>query len=403
MAQPRIFIRLYNDTEQVSWALDRGEGEPDYASGTLLEASVQAAGKHTIVLVPGTDVLLVEAEFPSRNRQRILNGLPYMLEDDLIDDIDDQHFAIGAFGEENKLYAAIVSRSMMDEWMSRLREAHVQPHVMLPDMMALPHVPGQWTLLAQDHGVLVRTGAQSGCVVDKQNAALLLGMMLDKQELLKTSAFTLVDAGVDIEDLDSLEVEIDNAALDGPVFSAFVHGYHKDNMINLLQGDYSRSEKLGRFLRPWRVAACFLAGWFVVSVASLAVEKQMLSQSVQSLEAEMVQVYKKAFPNARNVPRPRFLMEQKLKQLRGAANSGDDEGFLQLLAAISGPVSSESKLELLRVTFKDSQLSLALNIPSIQRLESLKDNLSEKVQVEIISASQRNNVVEARLRITGKT
>ena len=56
---------------------------------------MRAAGRRVCVLVPGTDVLLAEPEFPVKAGAKLQQVVPYALEEQLAEDIDDLHFAIG--------------------------------------------------------------------------------------------------------------------------------------------------------------------------------------------------------------------------------------------------------------------------------------------------------------------
>ena len=101
-----LFIRLdHNPSVEAAWVrvsessvkadslLNEKTLEP--AQGSLEQAALEAAGCRVIVLVPGVDVVLTSAVVPSRNRQRIMSAIPYMLEDQLAEDVDSLHFAIG--------------------------------------------------------------------------------------------------------------------------------------------------------------------------------------------------------------------------------------------------------------------------------------------------------------------
>jgi general secretion pathway protein L len=80
-----------------SWVVVDSHGAPIEApsSGKLEGAVAAAAGRHVCVLVPGTDVLLLEPELPAKVGTKLAQIVPYALEEQLADDIDDLHFAIG--------------------------------------------------------------------------------------------------------------------------------------------------------------------------------------------------------------------------------------------------------------------------------------------------------------------
>ena len=71
------------------------------------------------VLVPGTDVLLAEPELPAKAGAKLQQIVPYALEEQLAEDIDDLHFAIGKrAGDSSTTPVAVVALSLMDEWTS---------------------------------------------------------------------------------------------------------------------------------------------------------------------------------------------------------------------------------------------------------------------------------------------
>ncbi len=80
-------------------------------SGPLEQAAQRAAGRHVCVLVPGTDVLLTEPELPAKAGAKLQQIVPYALEEQLAEDIDDLHFAIGKrSGDAPTTPVAVVAR-----------------------------------------------------------------------------------------------------------------------------------------------------------------------------------------------------------------------------------------------------------------------------------------------------
>ena len=63
--------------------------------GSLHSAAGEGAGQRVVVLVPGTECLLTGVHIPGRNRQKLLRAVPYALEDQLSDEVENLHFALG--------------------------------------------------------------------------------------------------------------------------------------------------------------------------------------------------------------------------------------------------------------------------------------------------------------------
>ena len=93
-----LLLRLPRAPEQgATWLIVDARGAPTGPpqGGPLALAAPRAAGRRVAVLVPGTDVLLAEPDVPVKAGAKLHQLVPYALEEQLADDIDDLHFAIG--------------------------------------------------------------------------------------------------------------------------------------------------------------------------------------------------------------------------------------------------------------------------------------------------------------------
>ena len=114
-----LLIRLAHGPEaSASWVVIDARGVPAgiAQSGPLMLAAPRTAGRRVCVLVPGADVLLAEPEVPARAGAKLQQLVPYALEEQLADDIDDLHFAIGKRAtESSRTPVAVVARALMNE------------------------------------------------------------------------------------------------------------------------------------------------------------------------------------------------------------------------------------------------------------------------------------------------
>ena len=406
----RLFIRIAgDDTATVQWLVVDSAGNASPPRQDLLQdVAAQAPGHEVVVLVPTTRILLTSAAVPSRNRQRIAEAIPYVLEEQLVSDVEDLHFALGQRGEDGRVNVAVVDQGDMAGWLDALQQANIRPDALVPDVLAVPLDEEAWTLVKERAVSLLRSGVQSGYAFDTENIAVLL------PAAFKTAATALparlhVVCGDDADDrLPELPIGVEAQTGDAPssVLNLLARGYDSHSSINLLQGAYSRQEQIGKLWRPWRPAAAMLLVWLVLQAAMTVTEYVQLKQQEQALRQQVEQTFRQAFPDARNVHissvKPR--MEQQLRQLR-SGDSGAHTGFLGLLAEIGTHLASDDSLQLQRLSFNDGQLDLAIQISDLQRLDDLKRTLSANTDysVNIQSASARATGVEARLQIRQKS
>jgi general secretion pathway protein L len=93
----RLYLRLAEAPEgPVSW-LDAGAASDGAVhTGTLMQAAAAASAHQVSVLVPAADVLCTEVDVPVRSSSnRLAQIVPYALEEQLVGDLEQQHFAIG--------------------------------------------------------------------------------------------------------------------------------------------------------------------------------------------------------------------------------------------------------------------------------------------------------------------
>src|SRR5688572_13130693 len=93
-----LLIRLARDPERdPTWLVadEVGRVAMPMRTGPLREAAPLAAGRRVCALVPGTDVLVTEADVPVKSGAKLHQVVPYALEEQLAEDIEALHFAVG--------------------------------------------------------------------------------------------------------------------------------------------------------------------------------------------------------------------------------------------------------------------------------------------------------------------
>ncbi|MEW6353103.1 MAG: type II secretion system protein GspL [Pseudomonadota bacterium] len=401
----KLFIRLgASDDAPASWVRYSASGQPlgAVAHGALADAAASAAGCRVIVFAPGGDVLLTRVAIPSQNRARIAQALPFVLEEQLACDVEDLHFAVGRRNADKQINAAVVARTRMERWLGALREAGIQPDVLTPETLGVPLTPDAWTvLILPERGALVRNGAQSGLAADLISLELMLTSLLGAAESAKPARIQILHYGSDAPRLSGeLGVEVIGKAVTEEPLLLLARGFDEQDAVNLMQGDYSRREQLGKLWRPWRAAAALLGAWLILQGGMTAHEIYRLSRENQALQQQIQRVYLQTFPESRKVVNPRVQMQRQLDALRGAGQG--DQGFLELLARSGAPFKDTPNLDLRTVSYKDGQLNVDLEIKDLQALDQLKQRLAAQLNVDIQSATSQEDKVQSRLQIQAK-
>jgi len=96
--------------DRVMWALadDAGDLVTVPEEGCWEDAAEEVEGRRAVVILPGDDVLLAEATIPGGSQSRAQQAVSFVLEDQVADDIDELHFALGAKGKDDTYPVAII-------------------------------------------------------------------------------------------------------------------------------------------------------------------------------------------------------------------------------------------------------------------------------------------------------
>lgn len=408
----RIVIRLAEPHApyEASWLIaddTQGERPAVIKTGSLAEAAAACEGTRASVLVPASRVFLAAVAMPASNQRRILSAIPYVLEEQLTQDVDELHFCVAKRNAQGKVATAVVAHSQMLQWQQQLQALGVQVDLLTSEVFALPYQADTWTLLLEDQTALLRTGQETGLSADSDNIDVVLQLTWEATGEHKPQRVVVYDARLQSTSeitLPDSEVEIEQHLLHEPAIVVMQQALPAANFsLNLLQGSYSRKEQLGKLWRPWIPVAALAAVLFVVNVSLNLVESIRMENRAAELQQEIERLYLEAFPGAR-VQTEQGMIESetknRLSQLRGGGG-GAQSDFVTLLGAVGERFKQTPGLVLERVSYRLGKLDVAITIGDLQALDALKQQLVEGKQlaVEIQSASSREGKVEARLQI----
>lgn len=414
-----IFIRLQQRGS--SWRVDEAGG----ASGSGDEGEIEQAAPHcrsrqVVLLVPVADAPLFQITLPTRNRARMAQAVPYMLEDQLSDDVDALHFALGRPDADGRVTVAVVAHAQMDAWLAQLGEHGIRPQRIVPDVLALPLSSGNWSGLLEPGQLLLRQGPQQGVVIDSDNLGMLLPLALEEAGDTLPEQLQLLDCDTeetsptaDTDDhrgndgrpdrLPPLEISVEWQPCGGTPLHHLTAGYDRNTAIDLLQGSYSPNEQGNRLWRTWRVAAAMAALLLVVSLLETALENHRMAGRELALRQSITQLFRDTFPKETSIVDPRIQMQNNLDALR--SGSGQSEGdFLKLLSLTGTPLTADRSIKVTTARFKQDRLDLELELTDLQKLDKLKGQLEKQgLQVKIRNARSREGKVEGRLEIRAAT
>lgn len=395
----RLIVRLGSDTDQLRWVLLAADGRAEGPVGTGTPGQLPALNRPIVALAPTADVSLLNARIPPLSRQRAVRAVPFALEDQLVEDVDDLHFCLGRRNSEGELAVAVVANDRMQAWLDAFAEAGLEVEQIYPEVLALPYTPGAWTVLIENDAFLLRTGLQEGFGGEFDNLPVLLASALQDagdDQPLKLIVYSAKEAP-EFDVPASLPVERHDEA-DATRFLA--QNLRDQDAIGLRIGPYGRRRGWSVQWRRWRVAAVLLGAWILADTGSALLQQWQLSRQLADVEAAMVQTYRQAFPDGGQLSmyNPRQQMETRLAALR---RGGSDSGFLRLLQAAGPLLAADADVQIISLTYRNNGLDLEISASNLQGIDQLKQRLGSApgLGVEVVSARAEGERAQGKLRL----
>jgi len=360
-----------------------------------------ARDAQVIVAVPAAAVLLTTVAVNLRNRRKLQQALPYLLEDQLLREVEAYHFAIGPV-RQGRLSVAVVARERMDAWMDWLRAADLQAAHLLPETLLLPFQEDRWTLLIQPQMTWVRTGECSGFACDTDNLELMLtraaaaarpvriachlAPTLDQAVVLARLHSALPDLEIEVRVTPDVDLLLAQSLEALPALDLGQQSY-------ALGGGWQQAQR-------WRWPAILAGVWLTLLTGRQIYDQTLLGREDALLQAKALQLYRSAFPQDQRIIDPRAQMQQHLHELQ--ARQGQ-EGFLKLLGEAAPVLAAMPGFQLRGLQYHEGVLEIDLQTTSIQALEQAKTRLAASpVMLEVVSVAAQGPLIQGRVHVRSR-
>ena len=404
-----LYIRLGSQAQdEISWLIFNTFEQEIIASGALTNAQQlseltdKAQQRLVKVFVPGSDVLLKRLVVPTKSQRAMRSAVPYMLEDELAQDVDELFFAYANITNDNSDYncfVAITQRSQMLLWQSWLADANISTKILQPDVLAMPYVENEWSMIAlhpdkvslntslnSTTAIAVRQGQWQGFILDftlDEHAwqFTLKKLFSDEQKesaeqestSLTINTYSQLPCFDEIETNDNITVVKADEELPLALFAQ--HG--KQSNFNLLQGEFKVKERRSKSVNNWLWAAGIAVCALLLNVGYKSAQLWQLSAQQEQVEEEIIARYKKVFPSAKRVRigTIKSQLNRKIAQLGGVS---DQAGFLSMLSQVQPAFAKVPALkpESLKFDGKRQELRLQAVADDYQHFERFKGALN---------------------------
>ena len=383
--------------------------------GPLTLAAALARGSRVIVLAPAAQILLAEPELPPGSGVKLARAVPFALEEQLTEDIDQLVFAVAKRRSSGGTPVAVVSRAALEEWLSELAKAEIEPFAMYADISLMPENPGQTVVWLEQSRVAVRRPGALPFAVELSpvsEALVVAGIVpdplaaADESKILESIVLyaTREDWARSKGEFERLSDQFDSLRVqlltDGPL-PWLAGGLDAPDAVNLLQGDFARTTDYGERWRQWRTAALLAVGLLFAHVGAQALQIRQAKHEGAALDTEIAAVFSQAMPNE-VVKDARRQMQSRLDRIRKSGAS--PEYFLRTLQTLSGAISATPKTTIDSLSYREEATDMKVSAPSLADLSKISQLVAKQgMTAEIQSSTPVPTGVEAHMQVRSQS
>ena len=413
----KLILRMSSQkTNPIPWLVWSDSNNEIIVSGELRDQSEMstlapyAKGRQVTVVANSADVRLMTHHLAMKPSRQVLKALPYMLEDELAEDIEKLHFAIESTGfdkttEQHFVNFAVLTKSTLQQWIEVLEAHQISVKKLLPEILCLPYFeptepqPNNETMsmVSFAQGYLVREGQWQGSFIENDWMQLYASQLSNK---------TIHHFSELPEDFTTRAEQGDiNLIAEDPELPMLLLAQQAAKVNwNLLQGEFAPAKPVSKSWQTWRPVAVLGGVLLVIQLVMMVAETQQKQAQLAAARAELGEMYQQAFPNEKlRINLLRRQLASKVKGLSSTPSAANFE-FLQALDKLT-PVFSQFnnvQIENMRFDGKRNELRLTASAPNFQDFEKFRVALSGLgLQVKSGAVNNEGDLVTGSISIQG--
>lgn len=384
-----LTVRLSSEPQSpVQWLVWSTSQQEVIASGELSsweqldELTPYAEKRSCIALLPGNECLIKRVEIPKGAARQFDSMLPFLLEDEVAQDIEDLHLTVL---DKDATHATVcgVEREWLKQALDTFREANIIFRKVLPDTLALPlEEQGISALQIDQHWLLRQSNYQAVSINETWLAMFLQSdwVALDDEEQSPTIFSYTALPSDDIQQQSGIEWQAKPAELVMSLLSqqAITSG------VNLLTGTFKTKSSFSKYWRVWQkvaIAACLLVA---VVVTQQVLKVQQYEAQAEAYRTESERIFRSVLPGKQRIPTVSYLKRQMNDEAKKYGGSGDGDSLLGWLALLPETLGQVKAIELNSIRYDGNRSEVRLEAKSsdFQHFETARVKLEEKFIVE---------------------
>jgi general secretion pathway protein L len=354
-------------------------------------STVAAQHPHPLILViPQQCLYMTQIELPQRAGRQVLSAIEYQVEDQLAQDIESQHCALGDINA-NPISVAVIERSIMMRCMALAQTHGLRLIHIFPELFLCPWT-GSGVALMQGHdGFLLRYGDYRGLKCSEHTLAAMLEMIRREVEFDSIDCY-LADS--------ETAPQLDGFALEPRALATARPGFIDAPVLDLQQRDYQMSSAWRGLVKAWKWVAVLFAGLLILGAYNKAVGLYDMEQDLAAIKQQQYELLK---PHLADDIGPNDNLKKALiDRLRQLQTNKSEQGFLQLLLEFTRAHEQFPEVDITRTGYQGQELVFDISSTQLIKIETLLEVVQKQgVDATLVSLNIKPELSSGRLVLRG--
>jgi type II secretion system protein L len=386
-----MMSQLNNNLNVMRWQQGEGLLIRSGHAPERFDPAVAAIPDNLCVAFPADAVRSLTISIAPEEIKHLQRALPFMLEESLLEDVEQLHFA--ALRLDDDVHGiAVVARATITGWSEELPDS-LQNVPWVSEALCLPWSPEQCTVVFEEQHAVVRWGqAEGGRIEHALLPALMEGIALEEQTLIVyTADQPLAQATIPTQLYGAIQwrqggfpeaLLLADSHLPGP---------------DLRQGEFAPRLPLARWWAIWQRVALALMAACVLKTGFSVADYQMLKAEDLQLRQAIQTSYRRVNPRGAVVD-----VEKQLDRQLGEFGAGTQgSAFTPIIVSLLTAIQKVDGIQLTALNYSGKgDLRLSLSAPDFESVEQVREQLkSESFSAQLENSNARSDGVVARLRV----
>ena len=408
------------------------------ASGQLVdinqlgELTEYAITRPVYGLVPTSEMLLTQVAIPAGSSRQLAAVLPYLLEEELAQDVDSLHVQL--LKRENDIATvAIIEHQKVVTWLAAFSECGIELKKLIPDCLCLPlfndgysaaEIDGQWLIRQSEAMGVCADSSWLDAWVTAQKAPIVIEAPADNADDDSDDITPEVEAEQLAEEVESIVVATESLAqvtihhyTPAP---ANTSGYWQpqmpelvmqllaigaaDSKATLLSGPYKPQAAWRKHLQPWRKVAITAAVVLIALFGEQVLTTQRLEQQANVYRAESDRIFRQVLPQFKRIPSQSYLKNQMNAALKSLGGHGEQNGMLMWLSELKPALTKVPTIKIVNLKYDQTrgELRLQATAAGFQDFEQLRSALATQFVVDQGQLTKEDNLVSGAVVLRRK-